>query len=158
VMRTGENAKAVIERIKELAIAKLSDAERGALGPILENKPTAQPLLPAGPVRDFQKAWSIAELTVDIEKDGKKERNFARGREIYVSLQCAQCHRFGEFGGNVGPDLSAVGNRFNRHDLLESIIDPSKVISEQYASALVTTTAGETLFGYPRRSKTTPRA
>jgi len=58
-----------------------------------------------------------------------------------------KCHHFAQGGGNVGPDLSAVGSRFNHHDLLESIIEPSKVISEQYASLIVNTTGGDTVMG-----------
>jgi len=58
-----------------------------------------------------------------------------------------QCHHFGNEGGNVGPDITAAASRFNRRDLLETIIDPSKAISEQYAGYLLTTTKGDTLVG-----------
>ncbi|MCA9021990.1 MAG: heme-binding protein, partial [Planctomycetaceae bacterium] len=39
-------------------------------------------------------------------------------------------------GGTIGPDLTGAGGRFNAQNLLESIIEPSKVISDQYASTM----------------------
>ena len=53
----------------------------------------------------------------------------------------------GGAGGGVGPDISAVSSRFNRRDLLESMIEPSKVISEQYASYQVRTKDNQTFVG-----------
>jgi putative heme-binding domain-containing protein len=58
-----------------------------------------------------------------------------------------QCHKFGNEGGAVGPDLTAVASRFKRSDLLEAIIDPSKALSEQYASFIFTLKGGEFVTG-----------
>ena len=66
-----------------------------------------------------------------------KGRNFARGKEAYEAAQCTACHKFGNDGGAIGPDLTAVSSRFNRSDILESIIEPSKVVSEQYQNTIV---------------------
>jgi putative heme-binding domain-containing protein len=88
----------------------------------------------------------VAELTPELDQVAK-HRNFARGKEIFSSAFCIQCHHFANEGGNVGPDLSAVGGRFSRHDILEAIIEPSKAISEQYAAFIVTTTKGDAVMG-----------
>ena len=45
---------------------------------------------------------------------------------------CIRCHRVAGAGGDSGPDLTAVGTRFGLRDLLEAIIEPSRVISSQY--------------------------
>ncbi|KKX47422.1 hypothetical protein [Sphingobacterium sp. IITKGP-BTPF85] len=37
-------------------------------------------------------------------------------------------------GGSVGPDLTQLGTRFSPKDMLEAMIEPSKVISDQYES------------------------
>ncbi|MHA3770278.1 DUF7133 domain-containing protein [Verrucomicrobiota bacterium sgz303538] len=143
----GNSFTKFLERIKDQALANVPEAERGALANVLN--PQAEPpkpALPAGPVRQFVKNWTVAELVPDLDKVGKG-RNFARGKEIFASVQCLQCHHFGQEGGNVGPDLTAVGNRFNRRDLLEAIIEPSKGISEQYASFIFTTEKGDTISG-----------
>ena len=43
----------------------------------------------------------------------------------------------------MGPDLTGVGKRLSLHDLLESIVLPSKVIAEGYAASEIETTSGE---------------
>ena len=141
----GNSLGKFVLRIKEQAVAKLSESERTELAAILNVMPEAK-AAPAAVARPFVKAWTVADLTGDLEKVGSG-RNYARGKEIFSSVLCAQCHHFGQGGGNFGPDLSAVGSRFNRRDLLESIIEPSKIISEQYAGHLITTKQGDTVMG-----------
>jgi putative heme-binding domain-containing protein len=47
------------------------------------------------------------------------------------------CHRFGNEGGFIGPELTAASSKYSRRDILESILEPSKVISEQYQNYTV---------------------
>ena len=47
---------------------------------------------------------------------------------------CAKCHKYGDLGKDYGPDLTTVANRFNRRDMLEAVLYPSKTISDQYGS------------------------
>jgi putative heme-binding domain-containing protein len=70
-----------------------------------------------------------------------------RGAAVYTKAQCAKCHRFGERGEGVGPDLTTVGKRFQKKEILESILFPSQVISDQYASKSVTRTDGRIVWG-----------
>ena len=58
--------------------------------------------------------------------------DLSRGEELFRSLSCIQCHRIGSDGGSLGPDLTAVGNRFGKRDLLEAIIEPQKALSDQF--------------------------
>ena len=62
-------------------------------------------------------------------------------------MACAACHRFGSEGGGVGPDLTAVAGRFSARDLLDSIVEPSKVISDQYAAVTIAKTDGKVVTG-----------
>ncbi|MEP3833540.1 MAG: cytochrome C, partial [Rhodopirellula bahusiensis] len=55
--------------------------------------------------------------------------------------------RFDGLGGDIGPDLTTVKNKFNANYLLESIIEPSKVISDQYGSKVVLLEDGRVLTG-----------
>ena len=55
------------------------------------------------------------------------------GREVFEEA-CAKCHRFGELGEDYGPDLTTVGNRFTRSDMLEATLWPSRTISDQYTA------------------------
>ncbi len=60
------------------------------------------------------------------------------GAEVFEAA-CSKCHRFGEVGRDLGPDLTTVANRFTREDLLEATLWPSREISDQYAGWRVET-------------------
>jgi putative heme-binding domain-containing protein len=68
------------------------------------------------------------------------------GRPVYEK-QCAACHRFGSIGTDVGPDLTTIASRFKKKDLLESILWPSKVISDQYKAEMFELKDGKVLVG-----------
>ena len=72
------------------------------------------------------------------------------GRPIFEK-RCAICHRSGELGNEVGPDLTTIASRFKKKDVLESILWPSKVISEQYQSEMFELKDGSMLNGVPVR-------
>jgi putative heme-binding domain-containing protein len=86
------------------------------------------------------------ELVPAVEK-GLSRRDYDRGRELFATTRCIACHRFGDDGGANGPDLTSAAGRFSVRDLLESIIEPSKVISDQYAAVVITTTTGKLVTG-----------
>ena len=61
---------------------------------------------------------------------------------MFAASKCFSCHRFNNEGGGLGPDLSGLAGRFSVRDMLESIVVPSKVISDQYESVTVVTNDG----------------
>lgn len=65
---------------------------------------------------------------------GKKlaNQNFRRGEAMFAATACIACHRFNYDGQGIGPDLTGAGSRYTIRDLLENIIEPSKVISDIY--------------------------
>lgn len=73
--------------------------------------------------------------------------NADRGRALFhapTRIRCHACHRTGHMGGGfVGPDLSAVGARATPEQLLQSIIQPSVVIAENYRTVGIETKDGE---------------
>ena len=77
----------------------------------------------------------------------EKGRNFEKGKAAYMAAQCYKCHRFAGEGGDTGPDITGVGNRFNAQYIAESIIVPSKAVSDQYASTAILTKDGEVIAG-----------
>ena len=66
---------------------------------------------------------------------------------MFGEAKCFACHRFASEGGAFGPDLTALAGRFNAKDLIESIVEPSKVISDQYAAVNIVTTDGKVVSG-----------
>ncbi|MFO1501859.1 MAG: c-type cytochrome [Verrucomicrobiota bacterium] len=57
------------------------------------------------------------------------------------------CHRFGNDGGAVGPELTGAGSKYDARSLLESILEPSKVVSEQYQNVTAYLRNGESVTG-----------
>ena len=130
-----------MRNIKTEAVANLSESERLALKPILEAQPTEGSAIVAPP-RPFVKKWTLEEVVPLVEK-GLKGRDYDRGRTLFGAANCFACHRFNNEGGANGPDLTGLAGRFSARDLLESIVEPSKVISDQYASVVIRTKDGQ---------------
>ena len=141
----GASVPKFIENMRKDAVALLTDAQKTELAAHISGKPAPAAPKPAAP-REFVKEWTMADLMPELGSVSSG-RSFAKGKEAYVAAQCAACHRFGHEGGDVGPDLTAISSRFARRDLLESIIEPSKVISEQYHNLRIFLKDGEELTG-----------
>ncbi len=80
----------------------------------------------------------------------QKKGNAVQGREIFfksAGLQCANCHRIAGVGSTLGPDLSEIGKKYTRAQILESILEPSKFIDPKFVTYLVETTDGKVLTG-----------
>jgi putative heme-binding domain-containing protein len=136
--RGGSSFAGFLRLIKADAVESLSAQEKVALKAIIEATPqTAK--LPEEPPRPFVKAYRMTDLTPALEKGLKSGRDFERGRKVFASAKCFACHRFDNEGGAYGPDLSGSAGRFSGRDLLESIIEPSKEISDQYAAVEIRT-------------------
>ncbi len=126
------------------------DAERrraAALKPILDARPARKSPRELLAARKPVKEWTLAELVPIVERGLGGRHDLERGRRLYGAVACAACHRFGVEGGGVGPDLTAVAGRFGVRDLLEAIVEPSKVISDQYAAVSIATKDGRIVTG-----------
>ena len=145
--RGGNTFASSLRTIKDQAIATLSEAERTALKPILDAKPARKSPRELLADRKTIKEWTVAELTPIVERGLSGGRDLDRGRRLFGAVACASCHRFGVEGGGVGPDLTAVAGRFSVRDLLESIVEPSKVISDQYGAVVIAKTNGQVVTG-----------
>lgn len=91
--------------------------------------------------------WDYHELLGYLTGDSATGGNPRQGEAIFAKAQCVKCHRFGNKGDGVGPDLTTVSQRFQRKEILESLLFPSQVISDQYASKTITTSEGQTITG-----------
>jgi putative heme-binding domain-containing protein len=92
--------------------------------------------------------YQFGELLAFLDQDPSGRRgNVARGRIVFDKAQCIKCHKFGTVGEGLGPDLTTVSKRFKRADILESLVYPSKVISDQYRSTTIITKKGQQITG-----------
>lgn len=104
--------------------------------------------LEPGPVRDLFEGYlppdprgrklgsnprpaSILALTGDAK----------RGEGLFFAkdLKCANCHKVGDRGTAVGPELTAIGKTRSRAELLDSLLQPSARVDPQFAAYLVRT-------------------
>ena len=125
------------QTIKSQAIETFTRESVRRSKPILKARPSRQSPRDLLAARKPVKEWTVAELMPVVERGLGERRDLERGRRLYGAVACAVCHRFGEEGGGVGPDLTAVAGRFGVRDLLEAIVEPSKVISDQYAAITI---------------------
>ena len=145
----GNSFKGFIENIRKEALDTFAPQNELAELEALSNKveaTTAMPnyVAPKGPGRAYTLDEATTIATTGLKAGG---RNFANGEAMYRSIMCATCHRFNGDGGSIGPDLTGVGNRYTMRDLMENIVDPSKVISDQYDSHEITKKDGSIIIG-----------
>jgi len=135
---------------RRLGRGELDPAERAALV-------AAASRLPYGPIRDLFEGY--------LPSDGRKGRKLGsnprpravlalggdprRGESLFWSQanQCGSCHRIGDRGKSVGPELSTIGKLRSREDLLESLMEPSRRIEPRYATYVAATSNGRSLTG-----------
>lgn len=142
--RGGASFEKFIQFIRDDAVASLSERQKEALSEILAKKPERKSVLEnLGEVfRDRSETqWSIEELS-EAAANELKDRDFANGRKMFAAAGCYACHRFQNQGGMTGPDLTTSGRRYSVHDLLDQVINPSKVINDQFSSVKVLTDDG----------------
>jgi putative heme-binding domain-containing protein len=108
--------------------------------------PREPALAGVGEVKPAESKYKFEELLTFLQNEGKTG-NAKKGRVVFEKALCLKCHKYGKEGEGVGPDLTTLSKRFKRVDVLESIIYPSKVISDQYRSTTITTVKGQTITG-----------
>lgn len=133
-----------IEFIRNDAVASLTPAEKQELATLLAKKPERKSALEnLGKIFEGRPTtkWTLEELSA-AARDGLVKRDFRRGQKMFAAAACYACHRFGNQGGMTGPDLTSAGRRYSPHDLLDQVVNPSKVINDQFSAVTVVTDAG----------------
>ena len=74
---------------------------------------------------------------------GKSEN----GKAVFARV-CANCHQIDGKGYTFGPELTKVATRLNRHDLIESIVEPSAKMDPKYLTEIIRTTDEEIITGF----------
>ena len=147
VFQGGNSFSRFIANVRKEAVKNLPDSEKTALAELLAKKPKTVDPYAELKAREFVKKWSVSDLMADVEAMDIGDHDLANGKKIFAVAQCFKCHRFNQSGGIVGPDLTAAGRRFNTQSLLESIIEPSKTISDQYQATIFELASGKSVTG-----------
>lgn len=141
----GNSFKGFIENARKEAMANFVPNEETAALDALSSKDIPVPVnfVPAkGPGRN----WTIDEV-VALTKEGLKGRNFENGKAMFTATSCSACHPFAGEGGSIGPDLTGSGSRYTMRDFMENLVEPSKVISDQYGSHQIEKNDGSLILG-----------
>jgi putative heme-binding domain-containing protein len=134
---------------RELGRGKLSPADRDLLL-------AAATKLPAGPVRDLFEGYLPPDEKGRRLGSSPRPRSIlalagdaSRGEALFWStaVNCGSCHKIGERGTAVGPELSTIGKLRTRQELLDSILEPSQRIDPKYAAYVVRGIDGRTVTG-----------
>ncbi len=87
----------------------------------------------------------VAELVNEVIAKG----DAARGEKIFrrADVSCMRCHSVSRAGGQVGPDLSAVGGSSPVDYVVNSILNPNLAVKEQYVTKVFVLESGNVLTG-----------
>lgn len=142
----GNSFKGFIENIRKEALANFVPPEELAELDALSSKVEAVALASITPPKGPGRAWTIDEV-LTLAGNGIRGRNFESGRNLFAATMCLTCHRFNGDGGGIGPDITGAASRYSLRDLMENIIDPSKVISDQYDTHQIEKKDGTSIIG-----------
>lgn len=84
--------------------------------------------------------------TIDAESLLSMNGNLNRGRSLFQNskiIQCRNCHRAGNHGRALGPDLDRIGTRQSRREILTNILDPSRKIDPAFQTWTLVMTSGK---------------
>jgi len=120
-----------------------SDAPPSAFAEIL-------PALQALANDDAARRRTLDSLPARIAKEGRA----TEGKKLFESGvgACVTCHRVGDVGNLVGPDLSKIGGIRVERDILESILFPSNSLARDYEAYAIDTADGQSFVGVIRAS------
>ncbi len=76
------------------------------------------------------------------------------GKKLFYTkteLSCVRCHKVAQTGGEVGPNLSAIGKTKDNRYLLEAIVNPDAKIAENFETVVLLTEDEELITGILRK-------
>jgi putative heme-binding domain-containing protein len=104
----------------------------------------ANPLLMRLRQRDAEQQQRLEQLLPIVTQGDAR-----RGRAVFMSekAKCSVCHRIGDEGGKIGPDLSRIGRIRQNRDLLEAIVFPSSSLVRDYEPFNIVLADGKVMSG-----------
>ncbi len=133
-----------LKNIRQEAFLAVPDADKAPIAALIAPQPE-QPVR-SNRQRNLVREWKITDLE-PVLSQAAQGRNFRRGEQVYRDAQCAVCHRFHGEGGSGGPDLTGLGTRYTAGMVLQSLLQPNEVISEQYQAISLTLKNDDTVWG-----------
>ena len=92
----------------------------------------------------------VAEMPVEevakVAMTGKG--NVKDGERLYTSQGCIACHSVDPKAEQKGPYLGAAGAKFTRDYLIDSILDPNKIVAQGFQTTVITMKDGAAHMGF----------
>ncbi|TWU37578.1 Cytochrome c [Novipirellula aureliae] len=106
---------------------------------------------PDRPVADLpntdESRWDLDHLVAYLESDRGRQGDPTNGLAIFNKANCSQCHRSGREGNSIGPNLTAIGRRYTKREIVESILYPGHLVPEKFSSKKVKMLDGSSYIG-----------
>lgn len=99
------------------------------------------------PVDSATRKWNMTSLQTEIQNLEPTPDMVAAGEKVYEKAGCQKCHRRSQIGQAFGPDLTSLGWRRQKKEILQAILFPSHDLNEEYPSVSVVLKDGRTLNG-----------
>jgi putative membrane-bound dehydrogenase-like protein len=91
---------------------------------------------------DADRAKVITAYKPALAKVGDRER----GKQVFTKT-CSACHKVGDLGKGLGPDLAALADKPAEY-LLVNILDPNRAVEARYLAYTASTKDGRTRVGF----------
>lgn len=91
-------------------------------------------------------ALSDDELSYPVDAVVDLPADADRGKTLFYS-NCLSCHKMGQAGSEIGPDLSNIHTKYDKLGMLEVIINPEAAVAFGSEPYLVTMKNGGALYG-----------
>jgi putative heme-binding domain-containing protein len=102
---------------------------------------------PELPVDSADRKWTMATLEKSVLEFITTDAMKQQGERVYEKAGCQKCHRRGKVGESLGPDLTSLGWRRQRREILVATLFPSHELNEEYPTVTVSLKNGKTLTG-----------
>ena len=135
-----------IQKIRESAIASVPEKDRVSLQYLMGTVKSID-LAKLPKAKGPGVAWTVESALKELNKEPLLGRNYSNGKKMFSAGLCVACHRFGDEGGGIGPDLTNLAKRSDYKSILESTIHPSMVVSEQFEQHELTMKDGSIIMG-----------
>jgi len=98
----------------------------------------AEAALAAGKLAAASKGKKIVELDAKVVASAalKGRGNVKNGQRLFTQQGCVACHAVDPAAEQKGPYLGAAGAKFPREYLIESILDPNKVVAQGFQTSV----------------------
>jgi len=110
----------------------------------------AQEALAAGKLAAANKGKKIAQLDAKVVANAalKGRGNVKNGLRLFTQQGCVACHAIDLAAEQKGPYLGAAGAKFPREYLIDSILDPNKVVAQGFQTVVFTMKNGPDQMGF----------